>query len=130
MLLDGLAASEQPIVDEPLEVREPPSPKPEAHTTKGERVAAPPRSKPTRDVSPVAIFDDVKRKKISKSRLFSLLSQINPEVFTTFSEDISMREAISEFATLSTPEDWELVVDVIKGATGADPYLAQITGGR
>ena len=80
------------------------------------------------DKSSDALFDDVKRRKITKGQLFSLFRQVNSYVANRIEMDLSMREALAEFKREASLEDWDFLVDVIRGAVSSDPFLAGITG--
>lgn len=81
-------------------------------------------------VSPDVLFDTLKRRKITKSHLFSLFQQISPDEFSLQEEELSMREALRLFKKVSSEDDWELLAGVIQGAIDVDPFLARMTERR
>lgn len=74
------------------------------------------------------LFELIKRRKISKSQLWSIFSQINEEVSRNIDEELSMREGIVKFQRETTKEDWDLLSDIVRGGLKIDPFLARMTG--
>lgn len=130
VLLDGLAASETSMSSSDRE-HAPVTTVPASTTIlPASTIASSPKQKPSTIVTALTLFDDVKRKKINKGQLFSLLNQINESVVRDFPEDISMRESLTLFEREAPIEDWVFLASIIRGASGIDPHLAQLTGRR
>jgi hypothetical protein len=123
-VLDGLAASQTPagetnkassgVRPAPVEKR--------SSSRKQETLVA--------EASPRTLFDDVKRKKITKDQLFNLLRQVDERAFATLPLDVSMRDAIAEFRSRTDHENWNFLVSTLRGATTSDPYLVRLTEHR
>lgn len=75
-----------------------------------------------------SLFDTVKRRKITKSQLWSLFYQVNREVSDVIDYGLSMKDGIGAFRSMASKDDWDLLSDIIQSGSNVDPFLAGITG--
>lgn len=69
------------------------------------------------------VFDNVKRRKVTKSHLFDMFNAVNDTVAAEISEQASVREALTAFKSLITSSEWETLNKIIEGTIEFDPFL-------
>ncbi|MEG3161461.1 hypothetical protein U1763_13205 [Sphingomonas sp. LB2R24] len=122
MLLDGLVPT--PFNNKSDTHGQPAAPKKSFSTGKSVRISA---ESQARDTPANQLFEDVKRRKITKAQLFELFRQVSPPDSHIIDSDLSMREALVQFKKGSTPDDWNFLVDIIRMGANLDPFLNKMT---
>jgi hypothetical protein len=71
-------------------------------------------------------FDTVKRRKVTKSQLYEIFNQVNPDAAPHIDEELSVRDSLKVFRSLATDDDWRLLKDIVEGRAEIDPFLRGI----
>lgn len=69
------------------------------------------------------VFNNVKRRKITKANLFEMFDAVNGSVASGISDTISVREALTAFKSLISDSDWTTLNKIVLGTIDFDPFL-------
>lgn len=69
------------------------------------------------------MFEDVKRRKITRDRLEVILNSLDSEFLKRVDPSDTMRSLVSKFSKNSSDRQWQLFDSIINGNYEVDPYL-------
>jgi hypothetical protein len=72
------------------------------------------------------LFDILRRRKISKIKLMSMIERLSFDVASGIDVDAPMRETLREFKKLSTEAEWVTLSRMISGEIEGDSYVRNI----
>lgn len=76
--------------------------------------------------SPDQIFDDIKRRKITRDRLEIILKSLDSEFANDVDMDDTMRNIVNRYASRASDRQWEIFSSIVNGNYGIDPYLSNM----
>jgi hypothetical protein len=92
------------------------------------RNASPSKRKPDR-VTADELFDDVRRRKVTRKDVENFMSSINQKFADEADRHDTMRALLHAFRENSGSREWELLYSLINGDYESDPYLKRIVAG-
>lgn len=72
------------------------------------------------------LFELIKRRKINKNQLYSMLQEVNADAAPGPDDDLSIRESLRVFSSLASDDDIKLFTAVAEGRSDIDPFLRGI----
>lgn len=69
------------------------------------------------------LFDDIKRRKVTRDRLTSILSSVDSEFASEADSYDTMRSLVASYRRRATDRQWEILTAIVNGDYERDPYL-------
>jgi hypothetical protein len=76
---------------------------------------------------PDSLFEDVKRRKITRDRLESIIKSLDGQFLDANHANETMRNLISTFYQKASDRQWLLLTSIVNGNYEVDPYLDNMT---
>jgi len=74
------------------------------------------------------LFDDVKRRKITREQLETILRSIDSGFGSQLGSAETMRNLLRNYRSHATDREWKMLGSIVNGNFENDPYLASISG--
>lgn len=75
--------------------------------------------------NPDTLFNDIKRRKITKDRLEEIIQSVNSAFPLSMHKDLTMRELVRAFFLSSSDRQWKILTSIINGQYESDPYFSK-----
>ena len=88
----------------------------------------PPKRKDTRSSkSADDLFNDIRRRKISRDKLGEIFRSLDPSFAGQLDNIDTLRNIVSAYRSHATDREWQILTSIVNGAFESDPYLNRIS---